>query len=62
LSVSTRNDGNGLFERLAEYLGVNINATPQVLYLGAASEKYQFDDDSITAETLANFVERIGRG
>lgn len=34
LSLSSKNDGNGLFERLAEYLGVDITATPQVLYLG----------------------------
>lgn len=33
LTVSSEADGHGLFERLAEYLGVDTSSTPQVLYL-----------------------------
>lgn len=34
LTVSEPNDGHGLFERLAEYVGVDTQETPRVLYLG----------------------------
>ncbi len=43
-------------------MGVNTNNVPVVLYLGEASEKYLFDGDSITAENLASFVERVKAG
>jgi protein disulfide-isomerase A1 len=42
LTLSTSTDGNGLFERLAEYLGVDINSTPQIIYLNSESLKYKF--------------------
>ena len=35
VSVSSKNDGHGLYERLAEYLGIDISATPKVLFLSS---------------------------
>lgn len=43
LALSTKNDGHGLFDRLAEYLGVNTQNTPQVLFLNANAEKFKFE-------------------
>lgn len=34
LTQSDKNDGHGFFDRLAEYLGVNTNNVPAVLYFG----------------------------
>lgn len=45
LTLSDKNDGHGLFDRLAEYLGVDVNNVPAVLYLGADAEKYIFDSE-----------------
>jgi protein disulfide isomerase len=47
---------------LAEYLGVDLNETPKVLYLSSAQEKYRFDAAEITAETLAAFAAKIKSG
>lgn len=62
LAVSSKNDGHGLFDRLAEYLGVDTTATPTVLFLNSKQEKFRFDQSEITADTLANFVGRINSG
>jgi len=62
LTLSRKNDGHGLFDRLAEYLGVDTASTPRVLYLGAKSEKYNFDGEAITGEALASFVTRVQSG
>lgn len=35
VSVSSKNDGHGLYERLAEYLGVDLSETPKVLFLSS---------------------------
>jgi hypothetical protein len=43
--VSSKNDGHGLFERLAEYLGVDISETPKVLYLSSKQEKFRFESE-----------------
>lgn len=43
LTVSESNDGHGLFDRLAEYVGVNTQETPQILYLGEKQDKYIFE-------------------
>ena len=45
LTLSDKNDGHGLFDRLAEYLGVNTENVPAVLYFGEASDKYVFDSE-----------------
>ena len=34
LTLTKPNDGHGLFERLAEYVGVDVSTTPKFLYLG----------------------------
>jgi hypothetical protein len=52
LTVSSPNDGHGLFDRLAEYVGVNTQETPQVLYFGEKQDKYIFEGD-VTKEGLA---------
>jgi thiol-disulfide isomerase/thioredoxin len=62
LSVSSKNDGNGLYERLSEYLGLNTGSTPSVLYLNAELKKYRYVGEEISAESLASFVERVTRG
>ena len=45
VAVSSKNDGHGLFERLAEYLGVDIADTPKVLYLSSKQEKFRFESE-----------------
>lgn len=62
LTLSDKNDGHGLFDRLAEYLGVKTNNVPAVLYLGSANDKYLYDQEEITAENLASFLERVKAG
>lgn len=62
LALSTKNDGHGLFDRLAEYLGVDTESTPTVLLLKDGNEKYRFEDDAITAEGLAAFVGKVNSG
>lgn len=59
LTVSDSNDGYGLFEKFAEYLGIEPQNTPTVVYLGAKNDKYKFDDKVISKETLAAFVDRV---
>ena len=62
LTNSDSEDGFGLYDRLAEYLGVDGKAAPQVLFLGAKSEKYRYDKDEINKENLADFIERVKAG
>lgn len=62
LTISDKNDGHGLFDRLAEYLGVNTNNVPAILFLGATNDKYIWDEETITADTLASFLQRVQAG
>ena len=62
LTNSDSEDGFGLFDRLAEYLGVDGKSAPQVLFLGAKSEKYRYDKDEINKENLKSFIERVQAG
>jgi protein disulfide-isomerase A1 len=62
LTVSDAEDGHGLFERLGDYLGVDTKNAPQVLYFSDKSEKFNFDQDEITKDSLASFVERVQAG
>lgn len=62
LSVSSKNDGHGLYERLAEYLGVDTSSTPKVLFLTSKQAKYRFDGDEITSDNLAAFIQRVNNG
>ena len=48
LTLSTKNDGHGLFDRLAEYLGVDVTATPKVLLFNEKQLKFRFDGSEIT--------------
>lgn len=61
LTVSAADDGHGLFERLAEYIGVDVSTTPKVLYLGEKQDKYVFEGE-ITGESLGSFVSRVQAG
>lgn len=62
LSVSSKNDGHGLYDRLAEYLGVDTSSTPKVLFLTSKQGKYRFDAEEITSDNLAAFIQRVNNG
>jgi len=62
LSISSKNDGHGLFERLAEYLGVDVSSTPKVLFMNSKGSKYRFDSEEVTVDTLKSFYENIQSG
>lgn len=62
LTLSDKEDGHGLFDRLAEYLGVNLDKVPTVLYFGENAGKYLFDGESISAANLASFLGRVKAG
>jgi protein disulfide-isomerase A1 len=61
LTLSSKNDGHGLFERLAEYVGVDTEQTPAVLLLKDGSEKYRFNAE-VSAEALGEFVGKVNSG
>lgn len=61
LTVSESNDGHGLFDRLAEYVGVNTQETPQILYLGEKQDKYIFEGEA-SQEGLATFLSKVQAG
>lgn len=62
MAVSSKNDGHGLYERLAEYLGVDISATPKILFMNSKQAKYRFDSEEINADNIASFVGKIKSG
>ncbi len=62
VTVSASEDGHGLFERLAEYLGVDISATPVVLYMGDKNDKYRYNAEEITVDNLSAFVAGVQSG
>lgn len=62
VSISSKNDGHGLFDRLAEYLGVDTSVTPQVLYLNAKQAKFIYDATEISLDNLISFVSRVQSG
>ncbi len=62
LTISTKNDGHGLFERLGEYLGVDTDNTPAVLLLKDGSDKYRFEGETVTVDELTSFVAKVNNG
>lgn len=50
------------FTRFAEYLGVKVDSTPQLVVLRQAKKKYLADQDEITAEGIPAFVARVQAG
>ena len=62
LTLSDADDGHGLFERLAEYVGVDTKNVPTVLYMGDKNDKYFYDQEEITKDNLASFVSRVQAG
>jgi protein disulfide-isomerase A1 len=62
LSVSSKNDGHGLYDRLGEYLGVDTSSTPKVLFLSSKQAKYRYDSEEVTVDNLAAFVQKINSG
>lgn len=61
LTVSSPNDGHGLFDRLAEYLGVDTKSTPKILYFGDKQDKYFFEGTP-TKDNLATFISKVQAG
>jgi len=59
--VSDPSDGHGLYERLAEYLGVDGSKTPQFLYLGEKQDKYFFEGTA-SKDALVSFVSKVKAG
>ena len=45
LTISDANDGHELFDRFAEFIGVDTKNVPAVLYMGGKSNKYFFDKE-----------------
>lgn len=43
-------------------MGVNTNNVPTLLYLGASNDKYLYDQEEITADNLASFLQRVKAG
>ncbi len=43
-------------------MGVDTNDVPAVLYLGAANDKYVYDQEEITGDNLASFLKRVQAG
>ena len=62
LVVSDSEDGHGLFDRLGEFLGLDTKSVPKVMYLSDKNEKFSFDQEEITKDSLASFVERVQAG
>lgn len=62
LTISDANDGHGLFDRLAEFVGVDTKNVPAVLYMGDKNDKYFFDKEEINKDNLASFVARVQAG
>jgi len=50
-----------LFDRLAEYLGVDAKNTPTILYLGEKQDKYFFEGTP-SKEELSTFVTKVQAG
>ena len=61
LTVSNANDGHGLFDRLGEYLGVDVKNAPKVLFMGEKTDKYNFEGD-ISKDSLADFLAKVKSG
>lgn len=62
LTVSDPEDGHGLFDRLAEYLGVDPKNTPTILFMGDKADKYFFDSEEINKDSISSFVSRVQAG
>ena len=62
LCVSSKNDGHGLYERLGEYLGVDLTVTPKVLFLSSKAAKYRYEAEEVNADALAAFAAQISSG
>ena len=43
-------------------MGVDVKNPPQVLYMGEKTDKYNFNAEEITKDTLASFVEKVQSG
>ena len=43
-------------------MGVNTKNAPVILYMGSKSEKYNFDAEEVTKDSLASFVSRVQAG
>lgn len=55
LAHSSSEDGHGLYNRLAEYIGVDLSTVPTVVYLANDGTKYALEGE-YTLETLREFL------
>lgn len=61
-TVVDKNKNEDHFKRFSEYLGVNVNETPIIVYLVEVNKKYVAPAEDYTAEGIASFVERVKNG
>lgn len=52
---SSSEDGHGLYNKLAEYIGVDLSTVPTVVYLGSDSSKYVLEGE-YSRESLTEFI------
>lgn len=59
-SLSTKNDGHGLYERLAEYVGADIKNTPSIMLVHSKEgmSKYKYESE-ITVSNIADFINQF---
>jgi hypothetical protein len=55
LAHSSSEDGHGLYNRLAEYIGVDLSTVPTVVYLGSDGTKYVLEGE-YSLEKLRDFI------
>jgi protein disulfide-isomerase A1 len=55
LAHSSSEDGHGLYNRLAEFIGVDLTTVPTVVFLGNDGDKYVLEGD-YTVEKLREFI------
>lgn len=62
-SISKPNDGFGHFNRLAEYVGVDVSKSPQIIIVHSQDgvSKYRFESD-ITESDLEEFIQKYKSG
>jgi hypothetical protein len=54
---SSSEDGHGLYNRLAEYIGIDLATVPTVVFLGAGGDKYVLEDE-YTVDKLKEFISK----
>ena len=56
-------DGNSdHFKRFAEYLGIDVEPTPTLIFMVEARKKYVADANDISSDSLKAFVDKVVSG